>query len=92
MANYGTTLGTVIGRTGTAAGGGRGPTGNGTSVELLVTTPEGDYLCQTSKPYTEKASIVQELDSSDGFLTLSQFLLLSHFFSVCLIVLFCFMD
>ena len=73
MANYGTTLGTVIGRTGTAAGGGRGPTGNGTRVELLVTTPEGDYLCQTSKPYTEKASIVQELDSSDGFLTLSQF-------------------
>ena len=43
------------------------------NVELSVTTPEGDYLCQTGKVYNDKISIVTALDDSDGFITLSEF-------------------
>ena len=43
------------------------------NVELSVTTPEGDYLCQTGKVYNDKVSIVTALDDSDGFITLSEF-------------------
>ena len=42
-------------------------------VSLGVSTPEGDYLCQTGKVYNNKISIVTALDDSDGFITLSEF-------------------
>ena len=47
--------------------------GNSASVELKIETPDGDYLCQTSEVYKEKASIVQEVDSTDAGFTLSSF-------------------
>ena len=42
-------------------------------VSLGVSTPEGDYLCQTGKVYNDKVSIITALDDSDGFITLSEF-------------------
>ena len=42
-------------------------------VSLGVSTPEGDYLCQTGKVYNDKVSIITALDDSDGFVTLSEF-------------------
>ena len=48
--------------------------GSGTAgVQLTIETPDGDYLCQSAKRYTEKASIVQDLDFTDSFITLSSF-------------------
>ena len=48
--------------------------GNQTAgIQLSVATPDGDYLCQTSEVYKEKASIVQEVDSTDAGITLSSF-------------------
>tara|TARA_R100001463_G_scaffold50109_1_gene100153 strand:- start:822 stop:2594 length:1773 start_codon:yes stop_codon:yes gene_type:complete len=43
------------------------------NVELEVRSDDGDYLCSSLKNYTEKASIVQELSTADGFITLSKF-------------------
>ena len=43
------------------------------NVELSVTTPEGDYMCQSGKVYNDKVSIITALDDSDGFITLSEF-------------------
>ena len=43
------------------------------NVELEVKSDDGDYLCSSLKNYTEKASIVQELSTADGFITLSKF-------------------
>ena len=43
------------------------------NVELSITTPDGDYLCESSKGYTDKASVIQELDNNDAFITLSSF-------------------
>ena len=63
-------------------GGGNGkPTGNDMStrgggtagVQLAVGTPDGNYVCQSVKPYTEKASIIQDVDTTDSFITLSSF-------------------
>tara|TARA_R100001163_G_C5066796_1_gene205442 strand:+ start:479 stop:2335 length:1857 start_codon:yes stop_codon:yes gene_type:complete len=42
-------------------------------VRLMVGSPDGNYDCRSMKTYTEKASIVQELSTSDGFITLSKF-------------------
>jgi len=50
--------------------------GNGiknAGVGLMVITEDGDYLCESLKNYTEKASIVQDLSTADGFITLSKF-------------------
>ena len=46
---------------------------NQADIQLSVNTPEGDYLCQSLKNYTEKASIVQDLDQTDSFIKLSSF-------------------
>ena len=43
------------------------------NVSLEVKSPDGDYMCQTPKSYTEKSSIIQEVNDSDGFLTLASF-------------------
>ena len=43
------------------------------NVELEVRSDDGDYLCSSLKNYTEKASIVQDLSTADGFITLSKF-------------------
>ena len=42
-------------------------------VRLMVGSPDGKYDCRSIKNYTEKASIVQELTTADGFITLSKF-------------------
>ena len=42
-------------------------------VRLMVGSPDGNYDCRSIKNYTEKASIVQELTTADGFITLSKF-------------------
>ena len=42
-------------------------------VRLMVGSPDGNYDCRSMKTYTEKASIVQELSTADGFITLSKF-------------------
>ena len=34
------------------------------NVELSVTTPDGDYICQTGKVYNDKLSVIQDLDTS----------------------------
>ena len=39
------------------------------NVELSVTTPEGDYMCQSGKVYNDKVSIITALDDSDGCIT-----------------------
>ena len=70
--NIGTALNKMIG---TAEGGQRGG-GNGAGsveVKLDVITNNGDYQCATTKKYVEKSSIIIDLDSSDGFLTLASF-------------------
>ena len=33
-------------------------------VELSISTPEGDYVCQTGKVYNDKLSTIQDLDTS----------------------------
>ena len=43
------------------------------NIELGIKTPEGDYLCQSNKQYVDKASIIQEVDNTDSFITLSSF-------------------
>tara|TARA_R110002020_G_scaffold168120_3_gene356826 strand:- start:1632 stop:3392 length:1761 start_codon:yes stop_codon:yes gene_type:complete len=43
------------------------------NVQLSIATPDGDYLCESSKGYTDKASVIQELDNNDAFITLSSF-------------------
>ena len=50
-----------------------GPSGNQADIQLSINTPEGGYLCQSLKNYTEKASIVQDLDQTDSFIKLSGF-------------------
>ena len=47
--------------------------GQDASVELAVNTPDGDYQCITPKVYTDKSSVVQDIDDNDGFITLSSF-------------------
>tara|TARA_Y100001938_G_scaffold136944_1_gene200511 strand:+ start:3007 stop:4779 length:1773 start_codon:yes stop_codon:yes gene_type:complete len=42
-------------------------------INLNIETNDGDYLCESSKLYTEKSSITQDLDNSDAFITLSSF-------------------
>ena len=42
-------------------------------VRLMVGSEDGNYDCRSMKTYTEKASIVQELSTADGFITLSKF-------------------
>tara|TARA_R100000808_G_C2144483_1_gene152259 strand:+ start:806 stop:2590 length:1785 start_codon:yes stop_codon:yes gene_type:complete len=55
-------------------GNGRVSTNNNQAdIQLSINTPEGDYLCQSLKNYTEKASIVQDLDQTDSFIKLSSF-------------------
>ena len=34
------------------------------NVELAINTPDGDYLCTTNKIYTERSTIIQDLDTS----------------------------
>ena len=43
------------------------------NVQLSVNTPDGEYLCQSNKSYTEKSSIIQNLSNADGFITISSF-------------------
>ena len=43
------------------------------NVELEIKSDDGDYLCNSLKNYTEKASIMQDLSTADGFITLSKF-------------------
>ena len=47
--------------------------GKTANVELEIKSSDGDYLCNSSKNYTEKASIVQDLSNTDSFITLSKF-------------------
>ena len=47
--------------------------GKGASVALTVNTTEGSYECFTPKVYTDKSSVVQDIDDNDGFITLSSF-------------------
>ena len=48
--------------------------GGGTAgIQLAVGTPDGNYLCQSVKPYADKSSIIQEVDNTDSFITLSSF-------------------
>ena len=47
--------------------------GKTANVELEIKSSDGDYLCNSLKNYTEKASIVQDLSTADGFVTLSNF-------------------
>ena len=42
-------------------------------VQLAVGTPDGNYVCQSVKPYTDKSSVILDVDNSDGFITLSEF-------------------
>ena len=42
-------------------------------VDLQVNTQDGGYSCYSTKNYTEKASIVQDLSNTDSFITLSKF-------------------
>ena len=51
----------------TATRGQRGRSGS-TNISLEVNTPDGDYLCQSVKKYSEKSSIIQDLDNQDGFI------------------------
>ena len=51
----------------------RNSNGHQADIKLSINTPEGDYLCQSLKNYTEKASIVQDLDQTDSFIKLSSF-------------------
>ena len=53
--------------------GSRGSGVKNAGVGLMVISEDGDYLCDSLKNYTEKASIVQELSTADGFITLSKF-------------------
>ena len=46
--------------------------GQDASVELVVNTPDGDYQCITPKVYTDKSSVIQDIDDSDGFITIKQ--------------------
>ena len=48
-------------------------TGKSANVELQIKSSDGDYLCNSLKNYTEKASIVQDLSNHDSFITLSKF-------------------
>ncbi len=50
---------------------GRG--GNSANISLSVNTSDGDYLCKSNKVYTEKSSIIQDLNNADGFITISEF-------------------
>ena len=47
--------------------------GGSAGVQLAIGTPDGDYICQTIKPYTDKSSIIQDVDTTDSFITLSSF-------------------
>ena len=43
------------------------------NVQLDVSTPDGDYQCLSTKNYTEKSSIIQDLSNTDSFITISSF-------------------
>ena len=43
------------------------------NVELQIRTPDGDYLCTSEKNYTNKSGIIQDVDTTDSFITLSSF-------------------
>jgi len=48
--------------------------GSGTAdVQLAIGTPDGNYLCQSVKPYTDKSSIILDVNNNDAFITLSSF-------------------
>ena len=38
--------------------------GKRANVQLNVTTPDGDYMCETGKVYNDKLSVIQDLDTS----------------------------
>jgi len=43
------------------------------NISLSVNTADGNYLCESGKGYTEKASIIQDLTNTDSFITISSF-------------------
>ena len=43
------------------------------NIALAVSTSDGDYQCLTTKNYTQKSSIIQDLDTTDSFIKLSSF-------------------
>ena len=43
------------------------------NISLSVNTPDGNYLCESGKGYTEKSSIIQDLTNTDSFITISSF-------------------
>ena len=48
------------------------------NVSLEVKSPDGDYICQTPKSYTEKSTIIQDISagtssSVEGLVTISSF-------------------
>ena len=48
--------------------------GGGTAgIQLAVGTPDGNYLCQSIKTYTDKSSIILDVNNTDSFITLSSF-------------------
>ena len=47
--------------------------GGEAGVQLTIGTPDGTYMCQTVKPYNDKSSIIQDVDTTDSFITLSSF-------------------
>ena len=63
------------GKSGKPTGGDMSTRGGGgtAGIQLAVGTPDGNYVCQSVKPYTEKASIIQDVDTTDSFITLSSF-------------------
>ena len=51
----------------------RGSGSSYSNISLNINTADGDYLCESSKSYTEKSSIIQDLTNTDGFITISSF-------------------
>ena len=47
--------------------------GGQAGVQLTIGTPDGTYMCQTMKAYNDRASIIQDVDTTDSFITLSSF-------------------
>ena len=47
--------------------------GGSAAIQLAIGTPDGNYVCQSVKGYTEKSSIIQDLTDSDSFTTISTF-------------------
>tara|TARA_R100000152_G_C6782207_1_gene219004 strand:+ start:1024 stop:2769 length:1746 start_codon:yes stop_codon:yes gene_type:complete len=55
------------------SGTGRRISSGSANINLNINTTDGDYLCESNKVYTEKSSIIQDLDNSDAFITISSF-------------------